>query len=142
MKPFSYIPDRLKPDKEKHVSHPVVFRALRHKTVEKEDFYPTCIEQEQRNRNMNNLFRDSEELESQSNYSVSLNTSLKSLCALFKLSGFRRNHEGVAKGFTSDKRGYSYAADKKGHVDYFLFDYINNNPCDDFQLVEEVSKDE
>lgn len=140
MEPFSYIPDRLKPEKEKHVLYPVVFRALRHKTVEKEDFYPTFIEQG--NRNKNKLFRDSEKPESQSDYSVSLNTSLASLCALFKLSGFRKNHEGVAKGFTSDKRGYSYAADKKGHVDYFLFDYINNNPCDDFQLVEEVSKGE
>lgn len=140
MEPFSYIPDRLKPEKEKHIPHSVVFRALRHKTVEKEDFYPTFIEQGIRNKNK--LFRDSEKPESQSDYSVSLNTSLASLCALFKLSGFRKNHEGVAKGFTSDKRGYSYAADKKGHVDYFLFDYINNNPCDDFQLVEEGSKGE
>ena len=136
---FSYIPDNLKPEAEKHVPYSTVFRALHHKTVEKEDFYPTIIEQRK-----NGLFRGhgSEKPESQSSYSVSLNISLDFIRALFKLQGFRKNHEGIAEGSTSVKRGYSYAANEKGHVDYFLFDYINNNPCDDFQLVEEESKDE
>ena len=41
-----------------------------------------------------------------------------------------------AKGFTSIKRGISFKEDSKHHVEYFLYDYENNSPKDDFIIVE------
>ena len=125
---------------EKHVNHPVVYRAFRHSKVEKEDFFPTIVERA--NENKQKLFNVIVKQPTQSQYSVSLYTSSKQLKHLFMIPGFRKRHEAIAKGFTTIHRGCSYEANENGHVDYFLFDYIDNNPCVDFELFEEMNKDE
>ena len=74
---------------------------------------------------------------------ICLFTSAESLKLLFESSvGFRRNHKSIAKGFTTIKRGYSYEANQKGHVDYYLYDYLENNPYEDFTWCEEMNNNE
>lgn len=44
MVPFEYIPDEIKPTKDKHIEYSTVYRALRESNVNKEDFYPSIVE--------------------------------------------------------------------------------------------------
>lgn len=45
-----------------------------------------------------------------------------------------------SKGFTSLNRGVSPKEDKSHHVEYYLFDYENNSPKDDFEIIEVRSR--
>ena len=43
---------------------------------------------------------------------------------------------GYAFGFTNFDRGIWTNPDNKTHINYFLFDWDNNNPFDDFEIIE------
>lgn len=133
MSPFEYIPDEFKPTADKHVEYSEVYRALHGYNVTKEDFYPTIIERNSKKKGK--LFEPRE----QGDYSVSVFRTMKAIKLLFDSSmGFRNSHKAIAKGCTTKRRGYSYEADKKGHIDYFLYDYLENNPYEDFKYCEEL----
>ena len=133
MSPFEYIPDEFKPTEDKHVEYSEVYRALRGNEVTKEDFYPTFIERNSKKKRK--LF----EPRNQSDYSVSVFRTMESIMLLFNSNwGFHKSHKAIAKGCTTKRRGYSYDADKNGHIDYFLYDYLENNPYEDFKYCEEL----
>jgi len=67
-----------------------------------------------------------------SNYSVSL---CKDLEQLKKLTNPIPLIKSYSIGFTNIKRGVSPVSNSQ-HIDYYLYDYINNSPCSDFEIIE------
>ena len=42
---------------------------------------------------------------------------------------------GFAEGDTNLERGIAKQPEKDGHIGYYLYDYANNNPCQDFHYL-------
>lgn len=125
------IPLQFQPHEEEHVIHVGAIRALKDNRCDIDSFLPTFIE-----RNKHSFFSGSF---SKSEYSMSLFTSLEALHLKFNFHAiFWKNHKGVAQGTTSIKRGISLKAGTDGHIDYFIYDTYNNNPCDDFKVIEDT----
>lgn len=129
---FKHIPKDLWPLRNEHVKYDEVYRAVKNKVeLDVNDFSPSNVERRNKEKTFGKIIN-------RSYYSVSLFTTLESLKAtvlsLPKLDG---KIKAYAKGFTSIERGVSTEEDKvKHHVDYFLYDYIDNSPKDDFCIVE------
>jgi hypothetical protein len=124
------IPDKFFPDESQHVPYSEVYRAIRHSIDEKlvrEDFLPSAFES------------DSKPIKSFSGtesglYSVSLALSKDGLIKKIQASPVLMNKfKCLAKGLTRIERGISTKA-VKGHINYFLFDYLENSPYPDFEL--------
>lgn len=132
MKRFEYIPDDLLPEEDKHVDYKDVFRAIRNADVTESDFLPSIVENP-------NFAKQFEKRTNLASYSVSLLKTETQLKKIYNASAsFRKKYNAIAKGFTSKERGYSYKADKNGHINYFLFDYEDNNPYSDFEFYKEM----
>lgn len=75
-------------------------------------------------------------------YSVSLFIDLEAAKnIMWKNDSYKKDYPAIAVGITDQSKGYAIL-DKEAHVSYFLFDYINNNPYDDFYTIEEADIDE
>lgn len=121
---FDYIPDFYRPKEERHITYHGVYRAVINvETLTPEDFEPSFMEPNYRLKNK------------QSDYSVSLFRD-KSIIILYrkKFPGFKK-YCGIAVGDTSKERGVSIGGENS-HVDYFLYDYLSNSPCEDFSVCE------
>ena len=132
MNEFKYIENKeMWPKESQHVEYAEVYRAV--KSTEKlsvEDFMPWNIEHANQKRLFKNKFKQPE-------YGMSVFTSLESLKK--KVSEFPALEESTrayAKGFTTIKRGISCEENKIHHVEYYLYDYLENSPKDDFDIVE------
>ena len=76
-------------------------------------------------------------------YGLSLFTNLESLKnKVDSLPVLNDSTNAYAKGFTTIKRGISTKENKEHHVEYFLYDYENNSPKDDFSIIEVRKKHE
>lgn len=125
------IPLQFQPREEEHVIHVDAIRALKDNKCDIDSFLPTFLE-----RNKRSFFGDGF---SKSNYSMSLFTSLEAIHLKFNsVSIFWKKHKGLAQGTTSIERGISLKASADGHIDYFLYDAYNNNPCSDFKVIEDT----
>lgn len=131
----SNIPEELSPDLSEHVDYRPVYRAIENvDSINKQDFIPTNIEEEECkgffSKSGNNYGRD--------HYSVSVYTNHNQLCKkLNSCVKLQSRFKGIAIGFTTIEKGVSTKKNKKSHVNYYLFDYINNSPYTDFELLEE-----
>lgn len=119
--------------KLQHTVFTTVYRALHSKIITKEDFIPSIIEK--RNRQKKKAALGTENL---SSYSVSLFLSIDAIKCIFQTSPvFANTHQGIARGFTTERRGISILTNKdKQHIDYFLYDYKANSPAEDFEVVQ------
>lgn len=119
------------PKESQHVEHAEVYRATKSSDCLKvDDFLPSNIEY----KNQRDTFRGQI---NQPFYSVSVFTDLDSLKK--KVESFPALDGKIgayAKGFTTIKRGISFKENSDHHVNYFLYDYENNSPKDDFQIIE------
>lgn len=43
---------------------------------------------------------------------------------------------GYAFGRTNYDKGIWWSPNSKTHIEYFLFDWDNNNPCEDFEIID------
>ena len=104
-----------------------VFRALYSNEITVGDFIPSIFD-------MRATRKKGYNPDSPGSYSVSLFPSLdvyRLKCDASK--GFRTSHPAVAVGKTSLLRGYS-CRDNDIHVSYFLYDYEDNSPAEDFKI--------
>lgn len=132
MDEFKYIPKEFWPKSTEHIDYAEVYRASMSVDVVKiEDFVPSNIEHKNQKKTFKNTFEQSE-------FSVSLSTSLDSLKkTVSKFPSMSNRIKAYAKGKTSIKRGISTEENPvTNHVNYFLYDYIDNSPKDDFQIIE------
>lgn len=123
---FRDIPTELWPQilKIQHIDHKKVYRAVRNnKNISSSDFLPTSIQRKSRNF-----------LKKLSNYSVSLFCDKIELIKTINSIPSMPNE--IVVGFTTIERGISDKANNKTHVNYFLYDYIHNNPFTDFTSEE------
>ena len=119
---FDYIPDCFKPKQEQHIDYYNVFRlVINTEVLTFEDFIPSCFEEGYVPKN------------EQGDYSVSLNKNREVLLKLREKFVGMKKYNGLAIGNTSNLRGLSFG---KTHINYFLYDYLNNSPCDDFSIFE------
>lgn len=122
---FLHIPDHLWSEIsfKKHIEYKHVYRFVENaNSISKSDFYPSNIE----NKGKQNAIK----LDI-SHYSVSLLYDKISVEEYKKKYSILKNKD-VVCGFTTINRGISTEKNIKGHIDYFLFDYENNNPYTDF----------
>ncbi len=122
-KEFSHIPKEKwnRISTKNHINHEKVFRAVENiSNITQKDFLPSNIQN--KNRKISNTL---------SYYSVSLFCDRMSLENVISTIPSMRTKE-IARGFTSFKRGISAEANQKSHVNYYLYDYINNSPYPDF----------
>ena len=120
-----------------HVDHPVVFRAVKNaNSLTVDDFLPSNIN------NMHQLKTFKRQV-NPGDYSLSVFTDLDSLKRILSYCpALLEKTKALAKGFTTISRGISYQENSEHHVDYFLYDYENNSPKDDFAIVEVINYEE
>ena len=127
MEVFKDIPKECRPDLAINDEFQEVFRGTSNISVlDKTDFLPTFVEYRNQKKLWKNQFNNS------SYYSVSLFTSLDKLKEKTKMI---KRIKSYSKGFTTIKRGISIL-NSDSHIDYFLYDYDNNNPYLDFVIIE------
>jgi hypothetical protein len=123
-----HVPENLWPLDEDFVKYNCVFRLIRHPDrIIPQDFFPSHANDDGslNSKKLGGIRID------KGTYSVSLNIELRNLDNHAKRLIFK----GVARGFTNISRGISLVASSSGHVNYFLYDYIYNNPAPDFVVV-------
>ncbi len=132
MKMFKHIDDISKyPKKTQHVDHTEVYRAVRSiDELKVEDFLPWNVEHANQRRTFQKYFKPGD-------YGVSLFTDLDTLKQrVIAIPSLNKRTNAYAKGFTTIHRGISLEESADHHVDYFLYDYENNSPKDDFCIIE------
>ena len=135
MSEFNWFPTEFHPMKSEHVEYQCVFRATKSTEVPAiEDFLPWIIEHQHKIE----LFRPVVKPEcKQHMFGVSLFTDLPSLKEKVRaVPDLNRKTRSYSKGFTSIIRGISTKEDNGHHVEYYLYDYENNSPCHDFDVIE------
>lgn len=66
---------------------------------------------------------------------MSVFTNIDSLILkLQRIPALRNKIKTISRGRTSIKRGISTAENNDHHVEYYLYDYLNNSPKDDFDI--------
>lgn len=128
---FKHMPEAIWPDESENTEYTEVYRATKSVDVlEIDDFLPWNVEHPNQMKTFKNLFN-------QPCYGMSVFTDLKSLQnRVESIPSLNKSTNAYAKGFTSCKRGISLAEDRKHHVEYYLYDYENNSPKDDFYIIE------
>lgn len=131
MQEFKHIPRELWPDIRDHVEYEEVYRATKSKDVlTVDDFLPWNIEYSNQKKTFKNLFKQPE-------YGMSVFTEYSALMSvLSRYPSLDRKTQSISKGRTSIIRGISTRENTNKHVDYFLYDYLNNSPKDDFEMIE------
>ena len=126
------IPKRFQPDEEEHFACDNAVRVLINNECNIRSFLPTFIE-----RNQQSFAFDPN---SQDSYSLSLFTDVDSIKRKFKpFSVFWKKHKGYAIGPTNISRGIALK-ENNGHINFYLYDTFNNNPCDDFTVLEGIEE--
>ena len=122
--------DDMCPDESQHVEYAEVYRATKSIDVLMvEDFLPWNVEYANQKKTFKRLFK-------QPDYGMSVFTDLSSLKSkVDSIPSLGASNNAYARGFTTIKRGISLK-EKKHHVEYFLYDYLDNSPKDDFRIVE------
>ena len=128
--------DDMCPDESQHVEYAEVYRATKNIDVLKvEDFLPWNIEHANQRKTFKNQFKQPE-------YGLSVFTDLSTLKKkVNSIPSLDASTNSYARGFTTIKRGISLK-EKNHHVEYFLYDYLENSPKDDFRIVEVREKHE
>lgn len=134
---FKYMPDDICPDDSEHIDYKEVYRAV--KSTDKlavSDFLPWNVEHHNSKKTFKNLFKKPE-------YGLSVFTTLSDLKeTVEKYPALDDSTKAYAKGYTTIKRGISTKESQNHHVEYFLYDYLNNSPKDDFFILEVRGQDE
>lgn len=131
MSKFKHIDNEaMYPDESQHVAYDEVYRATKNVgKLDIEDFLPWNVEHPNQKKTFKKLFKQPE-------YGMSVFTDLETLKRVVaKYPSLDASTNAYAKGFTTIKRGISLE-ENKHHVDYFLYDYVDNSPKDDFEIVE------
>ena len=124
------IPEEYQPNDIEHVSHPEVYRFVKDVPFDSSSFQPFIVD------HPNFLKKFATLSDPRSAYGVSLFISIDAAkMAYLASTSLQKNTVGLARGHTDINRGISTKANPSGHVDYFLYDYINNSPADDFEFV-------
>lgn len=128
--------------------HKPVYRAIRHSgPLEAKDFYPSFVDEKQQERRLQmsrkggmanviskQIKPKKEDIEY---YGLSLFTSLDMAKNKFQSSPkFKKLFPCIAVGKTCREKGVAHK-DDDCHVSYYLYDYENNNPFVDFEILEE-----
>lgn len=129
---FKYIPREFWPNAAEHIDYTEVYRAsMSIDALKIEDFVPSNIEHKNQRKTFKNTFEQPE-------FSVSLSTDLDSLKKIVsKFPSMNKRIKSYSRGKTSISRGISTKENPATHhVNYFLYDYIDNSPKDDFEIIE------
>ena len=126
---FVHMPDALWPGDDEHIDYEPVFRGTKSTDYLKiDDFLPSNIEYENQKKTFKNLFQ-------RPNYGVSVFTALASLEeTIAKFPALQKSIKSISKGRTTIVRGISTKENEKHHIDYYLYDYLNNSPKEDFEI--------
>ena len=127
------MPEELWPDESLHHEYDEVYRATKSNDMLRvTDFLPWSVEHANQKKTFRTCFSKGE-------YGLSLFTDLDSLKdTVNKYPALKASTNAFAKGFTSISRGVSLKEDKRHHVEYYLYDYENNSPKDDFVIYEVI----
>lgn len=134
---FKHMPEAMWPREIDHVEYSEVYRATKSEDVlAVVDFLPWNVEYEKQRTTFRNTFKQPE-------YGMSVFTDLNDLKrTVCRFPALNKSTKAFARGFTTIKRGVSLRENQNHHVEYYLYDYENNSPKDDFTIVEVRSEHE
>lgn len=121
-----------------------VYRAIYHSAdvpLCLSDFYPTIVQYDE-NHEMPGYESQNRKTKI-SQFSVSVYTSIDNLLAYTNFIPSERNSTTfIAKGKISDKRGTASDEDETGHIDYYLFNPLdeNDNCYHDFEAISQSER--
>jgi hypothetical protein len=115
---------------DSHVNQENVYRLIRGNSITPEEFLPSLIDPHQ---------IKCIDTTVQKNYSCSLFIE-RTLESKIQLPYYKEQFNYVARGKTDNFKGISPLPNFKGHIDYYLFDYVEQNPSIDFHLWKEILK--
>ena len=122
------VPTQFQPAEEDNYPSFGVIRGVYSKEMTVSNFLPTYIERPS--------ILKSFVPPSASTYALSIFSSLEECKkALGKYPRLFDKIVGFAEGDTNIDRGIATKPGKEGHIDYFLYDYAGNNPCQDFHYL-------
>lgn len=113
-----------------HENQENVYRLIRGDSITPEEFLPSLFDPFQKN---------CKDTTVQKNYSCSLLIE-RTLESKVQLPYYKEQFNYVARGKTDNLKGISPLPNFKGHIDYYLFDYVEQNPSIDFHLWKEILK--
>ena len=127
------IPIDKQPLESEHVQYDIVYRAMYNQDCDDiNNFLPTYIE---RNYKPESFFD-----KDQQKFSLSVFTNEEDLITTIRpIYKTWIKVTALAKGKTDIEKGISTSSDK-GHVNYYLYDYLNNSPKNDFQYLKDIDK--
>ena len=124
------IPEEFVPGEDENVFSQPVFRAVHTKEMTVGNFLPSYIEKP---RNQNSFIPVNK-----SYFSLSIFRSVEECKSkINRYPSFAKTFVGFAIGKTNIERGVALTPNNEGHIDYFLYDHLNNNPCVDFLYFED-----
>lgn len=137
MSKFIHIPDQYEPFIKSHHDYRPVYRAVENvTTLDYTDFLPSIIENQDSSSNFDGVINDKDQ--PLNKYSTSVFTDIDMLKKkIEQVPILKKKKKAIAEGFTTNSRGVS-TKKKDGHVNYYLYDYMNNSPKDDFKICEEL----
>lgn len=150
---FLNVPDDIvaKIEEQPQSNFEVTFRLLYHKGLpEASDFLPTFVDEKQREirekrkncGTMANIVVSHHKKPNVKDYGVSLSLSLDDAKKKFwKNAASKKDYPAIAQGPTNPSKGYS-VKDNETHVSYYLYDYVDNNPFEEFCTIEEADLDD
>lgn len=127
------IPIEFQPSVEDNFYSEPIIRAVKSREMIPQNFIPTYIERNP----VGKSFVCGQD-ENASYFSLSVFTDKKSCeSALSKYPKSFRKFIGYAIGRTNIEKGIALEP-AKNHIDYFLYDYANNSPAEDFEYLEDI----
>lgn len=129
MRQFINIPQAFWPKEDEHIEYDSVYRAVKSESeLTIDDFLPWNIEYANQEKTFKGQF-------AKPNYGMSVFTDMKSLLSkIHNIPSLRKKTKSIAIGRTSIEKGISTRENQEHHVEYYLYDYINNSPKEDFEI--------
>lgn len=128
---FKHMPEAVWPNENEHVEYDEVNRAVHSRNeLTVNDFLPWNIEYKNQKKTFGRLFAQPE-------YGMSVYRDIDSLKEVVeRFPKLSASINAYSLGFTTIRRGISTRENSHHHVEYYLYDYEDNSPKDDFRIIE------
>jgi hypothetical protein len=114
-----------------------VYRAVYGPIIEPKSFLPSFVDLSKRNKteNLEMLFQAVKDEKDCDDFSCSVYLDLDIMLAKLYGSVISKKRPYLAKGLLNDNKGIADKPDSDLHISYYLEDYEDKNPFDDFEII-------
>lgn len=137
---FKYVPKKCIPVSPFETDK-CVYRAVSGPDIKSDDFLPTFVSQTKRRhktQNLEMLFNVAKDKNECGNFSCSIFLDVDLMLENIYGSVLSKKNPFLAKGILNSDKGIADFPSSSSHINYYLKDYDNNNPCSDFEIIGEL----